>query len=1071
MAAVLDALAPYAKKLIADMAKEEVSMLLGVSGEIIKLEDNMENIKAFLGDAERRRITDHGVQRWVSKLKNAMYDATDIVDLCQLEADKQRGSKEASSSKQKVSGCFQPLLFCLQNPMFAHKIGSRIKELNQRLDEIYKGAANFNIANLSSYQDPRLLTNYSSLNTISEFDETTIVGENIDRDTKELAQVLMANTGGNHDLEVVSIVGMGGMGKTTLAQKIFKEATIQEHFKIRIWLSITQHFDKVELLRSAIKHAGGHHGEERDMTLLVRTLVDALSASRFLLVMDDVWSDDAWSHVLSVPIRNASKEQPGSRVIVTTRKEDLALKMGASLHQHRVRPLEEEDAWSLLKKLTPGQVDGIDGLKKIGMEILKKCEGLPLAIKVIGGLLSTKYASERDWNAVLTSQAWSVAGLPEQLDNRIYLSYEDLSPQLKQCFLYCSLFPKGEEIIQILVTRMWISEGFIQPLDESSWNEHGLEEMAIEYYQELIRRNLIEPTLEHSLTGYRCTMHDVVRSFAEFMAREESVVMVNDRQVATCGGGGGSSMLVRRLSVGQTVSALEWAVLQKQKALRTLIINSSINYQSGDSLESFSNLRVLYIWSSVDTDRLVASLPKLKHLRYLHLEVTDISRLPDDIEEMKFLQYINLFGCEKLGHLPSSIIKLVHLRSLVITGSNVSVVPKGFGGLTNLRMLEGFPVHVDGMDHAGSSSWCSLQELAPLSQLRDLALHGLEKVAASWMAEKAMISNKAHLTYIEFNYSNTGGRKQSVIQEEVLEKLCPPTRCLETLIVKGGYAGQQLPNWMRAPASAVDFRSLRFLRLENQPCCTQLPDGLCCLPCLELLTIEDAPTVKRVGPEFLAQSSLLPAGDTFAVAASPPPFPKLRELQLKGLCEWEEWEWNDDGCEEQQGSAKAAALAMPCLETLIIKNCKLRCLPPGLASINRHALRELWLYKLSNLTSVENFPSVVELDVFDCPELKRISGLPSAHKIRIVSCRKLVVLEAVPSLDSLGLWDATMETLPGYLQAVRPRFLKLGCSEKLCESLSSPGCSEWNKIGHIGKHDISVIDDSDAESQERSDED
>ncbi|CAN6226878.1 unnamed protein product [Urochloa humidicola] len=1073
MAAVLDALAPYVEKLIADMAKEEVSMLLGVSGEIIKLEDNMKNIKAFIGDVERRRITDHSVQRWVSKLKNAMYDATDIVHLYQLEADKRRGSKEASSSKEKVSGCFQPLLFCLQNPMFAHKIGRRIKKLNQRLDEIYKGAAKFNfIANLSSYQDPRLLTDaehHSSRKEISEFEEAAIVGENIERDTKELAQVLIANNG-NHDLKVVSIVGMGGVGKTTLAQKIFNEPTVQKHFKTRIWLSITQHFDEVELLRSAISHAGGVLGGVQDKTLHTRNLTDALSTGRFLLVLNDMWSDQAWSDVLCVAARKASQKQPGSRVLITTRLEDLAPMMGQSFHQYHARPLDVEDAWSLLKKqLTPDQVVGIDGLKKIGMEILKKCEGLPLAIKVIGGLLRRKCASERDWNAVLTSTAWSVAGLPEQLDKRIYLSYEDLSPQLKQCFLYCSLFPKGEEIIQIFVTRMWISEGFIQPLDESSWNEHELEETATEYYQELIRRNLIEPTLEYSLTGYRCTMHDVVRSFAEFMAREESVVMVNDRQVATCGGGS-SSMLVRRLSIGHTVSGLEWVVMQKQKALRTLIINSSINYQFGDSLQSFSNLRVLYIWSSADTDRLVTSLLKLKHLRYLHLHETDISRLPDDIQEMRFLQYINLFGCKKLSHLPSSIVKLVHLRSLDITGSNVSVVPKGFGGLTNLRMLEGFPVHVDDVDHAGSSSrWCSLQELAPLSQLRNLTLYGLEKVPASWMAEKAMIiSSKVHLSYLVLNYSSAAGggesEPQSVIEEEVLEKLCPPTRCLETLVVRGGYAGRQLPNWMHAPTSAADFNSLRFLMLESLPRCTKLPDGLCCLPCLELLIIQDAPTVKRVGPEFLAQSSLLPAGDTFAVAASPPPFPKLRELQLKGLCEWEEWEWNDDGCEEQQGSAKAAAIAMPCLETLIIKNCKLSCLPPGLATINRHALRELWLYELSNLTSVENFPSVVELDVFDCPELKRISGLPSAHKIRIASCQKLVVLEAVPSLDSLGLWDATMETLPGYLQAVRPRFLDLGCSKKLCESLSSPGSSEWSKISHIGKHDIGVLEDSDADS-------
>nr|XP_034570120.1 putative disease resistance protein RGA4 [Setaria viridis] len=162
MAAVLDAMAPYVLKLITDMAEEEVSMLRGVSGEITRLEDNMKGIRAFLEDAERRRLTDQSVQRWVRKLKDAMYDATDIIDECQLEAaDKQRGSTEDGSTvKKKVStGCFQPLLFCLRNPVFAHKIGSRIKELNQRLDDIHKEADRFKFSiNLGSNLEPRKLT-------------------------------------------------------------------------------------------------------------------------------------------------------------------------------------------------------------------------------------------------------------------------------------------------------------------------------------------------------------------------------------------------------------------------------------------------------------------------------------------------------------------------------------------------------------------------------------------------------------------------------------------------------------------------------------------------------------------------------------------------------------------------------------------------------------------------------------------------------------------------------------------------------------------------------------------------
>jgi hypothetical protein len=265
----------------------------------------------------------------------------------------------------------------------------------------------------------------------------------------------------------------------------------------------------------------------------------------------------------------------------------------------------------------------------------------------------------------------------------------------------------------------------------------------------------------------------------------------------------------------------------------------------------------------------------------------------------------------------------------------------------------------------------------------------------------------------------------------------------------------------------VDFKSLRFLKLENLPCCTQLPEGLCCLPCLELLIIKDAPTVKRIGPEFQAPS-FSPDGDTVVATLAPPPFPKLRDLQLKGLCEWEEWEWNDDeGCDaEQQGSAKDA-VAMPCLEKLTIRNCKLSCLPPGLTSIKRHALRQLNLYNLTNLIYVENFPSVVKLDVFRCPKLKRISGLSRLHKIRIVRCPKLEVLEGVPSLDSLVLEDATMEALPEYLQAVHPRYIEVDCSKKMCELLLSPGSSEWNKIRHIGKHNIIDLDSWRIEVQAR----
>lgn len=170
---------------------------------------------------------------------------------------------------------------------------------------------------------------------------------------------------------------------------------------------------------------------------------------------------------------------------------------------------------------------------------------------------------------------------------------------------------------------MWISEGFIQPhADRSSSHDDQLEEIATEYYQELITRNLTER--QNPLTTYRCTMHDVVRSFAEFMAREESLLVVQSQHVAS----GSKGSHAHLMSIGSTKLVPEWNDLQKQEMLRTLIIKCKINLKPGDSLTSFSRLRVLSIKGG-DCDMLVGSLCQLRHLRYLCLENTNITRLPD----------------------------------------------------------------------------------------------------------------------------------------------------------------------------------------------------------------------------------------------------------------------------------------------------------------------------------------------------------------------------------------------------------------------------------------------------------
>ena len=208
--------------------------------------------------------------------------------------------------------------------------------------------------------------------------------------------------------------------------------------------------------------------------------------------------------------------------------------------------------------------DQIELLRDIGMEIITKCDYLPLAIKVIGGLLRQKRTSRRDWKNVRNDSIWSVSQMPEELNYAIYLSYEDMSPNLKPCFLHYSILPKSTMFLASDIVAMWISEGFVHG------TSRDLEEIGKEYYDELIQRNLIEPNMGY--TDQRvCDMHDVVRSFAQYMTRNEALVAKNKETDIV---DKINSHKFFRLSLetrGSELDELEWYSIQAQTSLRTLI--------------------------------------------------------------------------------------------------------------------------------------------------------------------------------------------------------------------------------------------------------------------------------------------------------------------------------------------------------------------------------------------------------------------------------------------------------------------------------------------------------------------
>ncbi|VAI94346.1 unnamed protein product [Triticum turgidum subsp. durum] len=798
MAMVLDAFASYLVDMLTQVATDEVKTMLGVSGEIDKMGDKLRDLKNFLADADRRNITDETVREWVGQLKRAMYETTDILDLCQLKA-MQRGTSSVNA------GCFNPLLFCMRNPFHAREIGTRIKVLNQRLDDIKERSTAFNFINLGSYEDHRSNTHAShhgnpSRETVGDFDRSAIVGDKIEEDTRALvAQIMQTGKDINTGIKVVAIVGVGGIGKTTLAQKVSNDKAIQGEFSKTIWLSVNQNFSDVDLLRKVIiKAGGGAQPPESSKTTLHETLKNTLIDHKTFLVMDDVWKHRAWDDVLKIPLDNAAAS--GSRVLITTRDEGVARGVKAIWPYHHVNTLAPEDAWSLLKKqVCSSEIDEdhINMLKDIGLKITQICGCLPVAVKVMGGILREKGGIRHDWQQVLDDSKWSTTKMPDDLNHIVYLSYEYMPSYLKQCFLYYSLLPKSRKFTMAEVVAMWISEGFIHG------NSCDLEELGRNYYQELVSRNLIEP-VKWCIGISVCSMHDVIRSFAQYMTKDEALVAQDgdDDILAKLG-----SQKFLRLSIQTNQSQsgeLDWESLRSQQLVRTLISTVQINMKPGDSLVTFSSLRTLYI-ESIDLAVFVESLHQLKHLRYLTLVNANIYVLPENIGKMKLLQFLDLCQCRKLVNLPDSIVKLGQLRLLSLP--EASMVPRGFSGLTNMRRLRMFRAHMDG-------DWCSLDELGPLSQLRFLELVQLENVSAASFAANARLGEKMHLNKLLLGCTSKLGddglvsdEKQQRI-EKVFDKLCPPPS-IEYLQIRG-YFGWQRPSWMMS-TSMVPLNNLKTI--------------------------------------------------------------------------------------------------------------------------------------------------------------------------------------------------------------------------------------------------------------------
>ncbi|XP_065000213.1 putative disease resistance protein RGA1 [Musa acuminata AAA Group] len=391
MAVVLDAFISGLVGTLKDVAKEEVDLLLGVPGETQKLQRSLRNIHSVLRDAEKRRIEDEAVNDWLMELKDFMYDADDLLDECRMEA--QRWTPRESDPKPSTL-CGFPILACFREVKFRHEVGVKIKDLNDRLEEISARRSKLQLH--VSAAEPRVVPRVSRIT--SPVMESDMVGEQLEEDSKALVEQLTKQDP-SKNVVVLAIVGIGGIGKTTFAQKVFNDGKIKASFRTTIWVCVSQEFNETDLLRNIVKGAGGSHGGEQSRSLLEPLVEGLLRGNKFLLVLDDVWDARIWDDLLRNPLQGGAA---GSRVLVTTRNAGIARQMKA-VHVHEMKLLPPEDGWSLLcKKATMNAEEERDAqdLKDTGMKIVEKCGGLPLVINTIGVVLRDRGLNRNAWEEV-----------------------------------------------------------------------------------------------------------------------------------------------------------------------------------------------------------------------------------------------------------------------------------------------------------------------------------------------------------------------------------------------------------------------------------------------------------------------------------------------------------------------------------------------------------------------------------------------------------------------------------------------------------------------------------------------
>ncbi|KAJ9189475.1 hypothetical protein P3X46_000763 [Hevea brasiliensis] len=773
--------------------------------EFDSMKEGLETINKLIGEQDKDNCPST-IKESLPKFRDLMYDADDILTDCVI--------RQEYKSKGLLSK------FLPWNFFFQLRTCKKIQDINQRM----KDKCDHLAKRLELTRGRSFLTRNVSEHFRWEqyYTSDEIIG--LDSDVIKIKEWILLR---QYKLQRIAIVGMGGLGKTTIAKLISDDADVSEHLKTKISVSASQNHTVEKFLSSIIQELdknlvkepakSGSKSEQSGSKAddMLNRIISCLKERSCLIILDDIWDKnlELCNKFFSLLSKSTLKR---CCIIITTRDQDVATPVGVDEWLvHKPKFLNENDSWSLFCKHAFAKVNKncvqqfeevreqsvepfeevrehsvqpfeemrkqyVQPFEEVGKQIVAKCGGLPLAIKTIGGLLGST-GSLHKWNENWKSFCQPhIKGEKYDIMASLQLSYKALPLHLRQCLLCFSIYPEDCEIEAEKLIHWWVGEGLIQGNDSITATELGFQ-----YLSKLISRCLVE-VVESRCCDRRvlkCKMHDLVRDFTLVMAKEEKLCSFDDE---------GKQKFDKHSRWLGFTSEMDAKSLEKCPKLRALLLMTSGQTPFERNLYSLLSLRALDFSDNkldkVALNKLFRWISSLKRLAYLNLSGAErLEEVPDSIGKLRNLHLLVLRGCTNLSKLSPSITYLMKLIVLDVDSCGMlTYLPRGLGRLCHLQELSG--VRLVRQPNRRS---CSLLELGQLVELRVLRM-SLSNDIEITVEENEVLSklNKLKILAINFDPKESEGRNSP----EMLDLLSPPST-LEQLYLRC-YCHERLPRWV-----------------------------------------------------------------------------------------------------------------------------------------------------------------------------------------------------------------------------------------------------------------------------------